>query len=74
MLKKEYKYTITKLYPETVTEKEKQEKIFRELLATFQETATKKEKIVTDTSKQALEKYKKILAKLVSILQTEKVE
>ena len=74
MLKKEYKYTITKLYPETVVEKEKQEKIFRELIATFQETTTKKEKIVTDTSKQNLEKYKKILASLVSILQTEKIE
>jgi hypothetical protein len=74
MLKKEYKYTITKLYPETVIEKEKQEKIFRELLATFQEKNIKKEKVVTDTSKQALEKYKKILAKLVTILQKEKVK
>lgn len=74
MLKKEYKYTITKLYPETVVEKEKQEKIFRELLATFQEATVKKEKVVTDTSKQALEKYKKILAKLISLLQTEKIE
>lgn len=71
MLKKEYKYTITKLYPEIVTEKEKQEKIFSDLLATFQETETKKPKIISDTSKQALAKYKNTLAKLTEILQKE---
>lgn len=70
MLKKEYKYTITKLYPQTVVEKEKQEKIFQDLLATFQ-TTTKKEKVVVDTSKQALSKYKKILSEVISLLQKE---
>lgn len=73
MLKKEYKYTITKLYPESVIEKEKQEKIFSDLLATFQETNTKKPKILSDSSKQTLEKYKKILSKLTTILQKEQI-
>lgn len=75
ILKNEYKYTITKLYPESVVETEKQEKILSELLATFQETTTKEPKIITDTSKQTLEKYKKILLKLTEILQKDpKVE
>lgn len=73
MLKKEYKYTITKLYPQTVTDKETQEKIFQDLLATFQ-TTIKKEKIVVDTSKQTLTKYKKILTEVISILQKENIE
>lgn len=73
MLKKEYKYTITKLYPQTVTDKETQEKIFQDLLATFQ-TTTKKEKIVVDTSKQTLTRYKKILTEVISILQKENIE
>jgi hypothetical protein len=73
MLKKEYKYTITKLYPESVIEKEKQEKIFSELLATFQEVKTKEPKITSDSSKQTLEKYKKILSKLIEILQKESI-
>lgn len=70
MLKKEYKYTITKLYPQTVLEKEKQEKIFQDLLATFQ-TTTKKEKVVVDSSKQALSKCKKTLSGVISLLQKE---
>lgn len=73
MLKKEYKYTITKLYPQTVTDKETQEKIFQDLLATFQ-TTIKKEKVVVDTSKQTLTKYKKILTEVISILQKENIE
>lgn len=73
ILRKEYKYTITKLHPETVTDKETQEKIFQDLLATFQ-TTTKKEKIVVDTSKQTLTRYKKILTLVISILQKESIE
>ncbi|MBP6921083.1 hypothetical protein KBB89_00865 [Candidatus Gracilibacteria bacterium] len=74
MLKKDYKYVITKLYPETVTEKDKQEKIFRELLATFDEAKVKKVVKVSDSSKKLLDKYKKTLSKVVTILQEEKVE
>jgi hypothetical protein len=72
MLKKEYKYTITKLYPQTVLDKEKQEKIFQDLLATFQATI-KKEKVVVDSSKQTLSKYKKILTEVISLLQKENI-
>lgn len=71
MLLGEYKYTITKLYPEAIEDTKKQEKIFRELLATFQENTIKKPKKTTDTSKQLLIRYKKILQKLVIILQKE---
>jgi hypothetical protein len=69
MLKNEYKYTITKLYPESIEDKEKQEKIFHELLATFQEVTVKKIEKVSDTSKDVLIKNKKILAKLIVLLQ-----
>ncbi|MCB9807137.1 hypothetical protein H6768_04610 [Candidatus Peribacteria bacterium] len=69
MLKNDYKYIVTKLYPETITDPKKQEKIFTELLATFQENTVKKVKKVTDTSKEELVKYKKILKKLIDILQ-----
>jgi len=69
ILKNEYKYIVTKLYPETVVDTEKQEKIFQELLATFQETTVKKAIEISDTSKETLIKNKKILEKLIIILQ-----
>lgn len=69
MLKNEYKYNITKLYPETVKDVKKQEKIFEELLETFQENTIKKPKKVIDTSKETLIKYKKTLIKLIELLQ-----
>ncbi len=71
MLKKEYKYTLTKLYPESTRDVKKQEKIFLDLLATFQENVTQKPKKTTDTSQKNLQKAKKTLQKLITILQKE---
>lgn len=71
MLKKEYKYTITKLYPENIQDPQKQEKIFRDLLATFEESIKEKPKKTTDSSQKQLQKYKKTLQKLIDILQKE---
>lgn len=69
MLTQEYQYSLTKLYPENITDPKKQEKIFTELRASFQEGAIQKPKQQTDTAKQQVTRYKKILKQLVEILQ-----
>lgn len=69
MLTQEYQYILTKLYPENITDPKKQEKIFTELRASFQEGVIQKPKKETDTAKQQVTKYKKILKKLMEILQ-----
>jgi hypothetical protein len=71
MLTQEYKYTLTKLYPETITDSKKQEKIFRELIASFRENTSRKPKKTIDTAKQELTEHKKRLQKLLEILQEE---
>ncbi len=69
MLTEEYQYNLTKLYPETITDQKKQEKIFEELRASFQEWVVLKPKKNVDTAKQQVTKYKKYLKKLLEILQ-----
>lgn len=69
MLTQDYQYILTKLYPENITDSKKQEKIFTELRASFQEGVIQKPKKETDTAKQQVTKYKKILKKLIEILQ-----
>lgn len=69
ILKNDYKYSLTKLYPQTVIEKEKQEKIFLDLIATFQISTAKKKPPAVDTSKQTLSKYRIILSSLIEILE-----
>lgn len=69
MLTQEYQYSLTKLYPENITDPKKQEKIFTELRASFQEGVIQKPKQQTDTAKQQVTRYKKILKQLVEILQ-----
>lgn len=71
MLTREYKYALSKLYPEAIQDKEKQEKIFQELRDTFQENKRETPKKNTDTSKQSLLKYKKISQSLFLLLQQE---
>ena len=71
MLTQEYKYSITKLYPESIQDPEKQKKILSELLLSFQENRTKKPEKTIDTTKQEILRYKKILAQLIDILRTE---
>lgn len=73
MLRKEYKYSIIRLHPENIQDPEKQEKIFRNLLATFEENTKEKPKKATDTSQKHLQKYKKTLQKLIDILQKETI-
>lgn len=69
MLTQEYQYSLTKLYPENIADPKKQEKIFTELRASFQEGVIQKPKQQTDTAKQQVTRYKKILKQLVEILQ-----
>ena len=71
MLTQEYRYTLTKLHPETIIDPKKQEKIFRELMASFRENASHKPKKTVDTAKQELSEHKKRLQKLLEILQEE---
>jgi|GEM_PF-1399047 len=71
MLTQEYKYSITKLYPESIQDPEKQKKILSELLLSFQENRTKKPEKTIDTTKQEILRYKKILSQLLEILRTE---
>ena len=68
MLTKEYNYSISKLYPSTITSKEEQEKVFQELLCTFDEKKTVLVKKSSNTSDRALEKNKAIIEKLKTIL------
>lgn len=68
MLVKEYKYILSKLYPEGITDPEKQSKMFEELLACFDEKTKKITTVLTDTSKKQLLFYKNILTHLQKIL------
>ncbi len=68
MLSKEYNYSISKLYPSTIHDKNEQEKIFQELLCTFDEKKTIVTKKYNDTSMRALEKNKIIIEKLKNIV------
>lgn len=68
MLSKEYGYSISKLYPSNITDKTEQEKIFQELLCTFDEKKTIVTKKNNNTSSRALEKNKIIIEKLKTIV------
>lgn len=69
MLSKEYAYVITKLYPNSVEDEKERQKIFQELISTFEEKKISSPKIVSDTSNQALQKNKTLLEKIREIVQ-----
>lgn len=73
MLTQEYKYILTKLYPEAITESKKQEKIFSELKLSFQWNTVQKPQKNLETSQQQLIKYKKILQRTTEVLQKNKI-
>lgn len=68
MLTKEYNYAISKLHPSTIVDKEEQEKVFQELLCTFDEKKTVLVKKTSNTSDRALQKNKTIIEKLKTIV------
>lgn len=68
MLTKEYKYTLTQLYPETVQDQAEKTKIFSELQVYISEKVVKRVEQKADTSQAQLNKYKILLQKLWNIL------
>lgn len=73
ILKKQYSYTLTKLYPSTVTDTNQQDKIFQELTSTFQEKNIVV-KTTTDTSNKKLKKTKTAIEDLKKIIGTEEID
>lgn len=68
MLKNQYNYSISKLYPSFITDTHEQEKVFEELLSTFDEKKILTPKVVTDTSSKTLQKNKALIEKIKKIL------
>ncbi len=68
MLKNQYNYSISKLYPSFITDAHEQEKVFEELLSTFDEKKVLTPKVVTDTSSKTLQKNKALIEKIKKIL------
>ena len=71
MLTKDYSYTISRLYPSILTEKNEQENIFQELLKSFEEKTVVQTKNNIDTAEKNLLKSKHTIQKLQLILQAE---
>lgn len=69
-LTKEYKYTITSLYPKTITDKSQQDKIFAELQSTFEEKSMLPVAEKLDTTNKKLQRNKEIIEKLQLVLQS----
>ncbi len=74
MLTKEYNYSISKLYPSSITDKVEQEKVFQELLCTFDEKKAIPIKKNNDTASKALRKNKTIIEKLKTILENNTID
>lgn len=74
MLKGQYNYSITKLYPSFITDVHEQEKIFNELLSTFDEKKVIVTKIAMDTMSKNLQKNKTLIEKIKNIVQSADVE
>ena len=71
MLSKQYGYGISKLYPSTLDNIEEQQKVFQELLSTFEEKKILKPKTVTDTSSKTLIKYRSAGEKIKKLISEE---
>lgn len=64
----EYKYILTKLYPEGIDDGEKQKKMFQDILTCFQTNITTEVVEKQDTSKKELLFYRQVIDELVKIL------
>lgn len=69
ILSKEYNYTITKLYPNSVEDEKERQNIFRKLLSTFEEKKLITPKIISDTSNLVLQKNKMLIEKVRAAVQ-----
>ncbi len=64
----EYKYILTKLYPEGIDDGEKQKKMFQDILTCFQTNIATEVVEKQDTSKKELLFYRQVIDELVKIL------
>lgn len=71
MLTKQYNYIITKLFPSFITDPKEQEKVFQELLLTFDDRKPQAIKAVVDTTGKELQKNKEIIESLRKVVTEE---
>lgn len=72
MLTRDYNYGLNRLYPSEIEDPVEQEKIFQQLLFSFQEKKVEKKIEKTDSSQGKIQKNKKNIQALISFIETEK--
>lgn len=72
MLTRDYNYGLNRLYPSEIEDPVEQEKIFQQLLFSFQEKKVEKKIEKADSSQGKIQKNKKNIQALISFIETEK--
>lgn len=73
MLTKQYNYSISKLFPSFIVDPKEQEKVFQELLLTFDDRKPQVIKAAVDTTGKELQKNKEIIESLKKIVTEENI-
>ena len=72
MLTRDYNYGLSRLYPSEIENPAEQEKIFQQLLFSFQEKKVEKKVEKADSSQWKIQKNKKNIQALITYIETEK--
>lgn len=72
MLTRDYNYGLSRLYPSEIENPAEQEKIFQQLLFSFQEKKVEKKAEKADSSQGKIQKNKKNVQALITYIETEK--
>lgn len=72
MLTRDYNYGLSRLYPAEIEDIAEQEKIFQQLLLSFQEKKVEKKVEKVDSSQGKIQKNKKNIQALIEFIETEK--